>query len=279
MTRGTVRHSAWSGRLGRILVALSLLVTGIAVGIGAPRPTPSEASPSTPELLLVGDSMMHSLAQPYGASARALLGARHTFLLDTAGCRRLITTSCRIGSGPTPANAWTVVQARAGQYHRALVVAVGYNDPTYGAGSLAVAVDVLRAEARSQGIEHIIWLTYREAGPSASRFRAHNDLLRAKAATDPNLIIADWALVSSFMPTSWFSSDGIHLGADAARGLADVIADAADLLDLLPPETACSIADARTTAAPSPAGGSGLGTLGGSAGVTDRAGRLHLACP
>ena len=49
--------------------------------------------------------------------------------------------------------------------------------------------------------------------------------------------------------------------------------------DLLPPETACSIAEGRTTAAPGAAAGGGVDDVGGAAGVSDRAGRLHLACP
>lgn len=152
-----------------------------------------------------------------------MLGERHSFVLDSAGCRRLITTSCRIGGRPAPTNALQIVRAHAGEYRRVLVVAAGYNDPTTGSVGLDTAVEVMIATAHEQGIDHVIWLTYREAGESANRYRDHNALLRLKAAEHPELTIADWAARSAAMPRSWFSADGLHLGADAAEGMATLI--------------------------------------------------------
>ena len=84
-------------------------------------PTTAQANQPPVEALLIGDSVLNGLAQPYSAAGRAALAARHSFILDTAGCRRLITTSCRIPPAPAPTNAITVLRARAGQYDRALV--------------------------------------------------------------------------------------------------------------------------------------------------------------
>lgn len=259
-------------------------ITLVAVGSIARAPLVSErtlAAPEPVEALLVGDSMMHSMAQPYGAAARQLLGARHTFVLDTAGCRRLVTTSCRLeGSSVTPTNAITAVRAHAGAYDRALVVAVGYNDSTTGAGGLDGAIDTLVAEARAQGVEHVVWLTYREAGPSAGRFRVHNALLRTKASSNPALVIADWAGVSARLPSSWFSGDGIHLGADAAKALADLIADTLDgLPPVTPPASPCHIADAPLSATSPVAPGTGTATVDGPASAVAASRRLNLWCP
>jgi hypothetical protein len=188
------------------------------------------AAPDQVEALLIGDSVLNGLAQPYSSAGYAALAARHSFILDSAGCRRLITTSCRIPPAPAPTNAITVLRARAGQYDRALVIAAGYDDPSSGEFGVGAAVDVMIAEARRQGITHVIWLTYREAGGAgnAERFRQSNEVLRGRH--DPELLIADWATRSAGMPSSWFSADGIHLGPQAAAAMGDLIGDALDQL-------------------------------------------------
>ncbi len=141
-------------------MALAVLFVPLAA-MGA---RPATAAPP-PEVLLVGDSVMNGMAQTYGATSRAQLGARHTFVLETKGCRRLITTSCRIGDSPAPTNAITVIRSMAGRYRTALVVGAGYNDPTYGSIGLNTAINVVLDEARRQHVPYVIWLTYRVAGP------------------------------------------------------------------------------------------------------------------
>lgn len=197
-------------------------------------PKTASAAPEKVEALLIGDSVLNGLAQPYSAAGRAALAARHSFILDTAGCRRLITTSCRIPPGSAPTNAITVLRAWAGQFDRALVVAAGYDDPSSGEFGVGAAVDVMLAEARRQGIHHVIWLTYREAGGAGNeaRFRQSNAVLRGR--TDPELVIADWASRSAGMPSSWFSADGIHLGPQAAAAMGDLIGDTLDQIPVVP---------------------------------------------
>lgn len=208
------------------LVALALLFVPL-IAFGA---RPATAAPA-PEALLVGDSVMNGMAQTYGATSRAQLAARHSFILETKGCRRLITTSCRIGTSPAPTNAITAIRSMAGRYRTAVVVGVGYNDPTTGSIGLNAAIDVILQEARRQRVPYVIWLTYRVAGPSASRFAAHNAVLRFRAASEPMLVVADWARRSATLPTSWFSGDGIHLGRDATIAMADLIGDTIDLVE------------------------------------------------
>jgi lysophospholipase L1-like esterase len=175
------------------------------------------------------------------------------------------------------------VQARAGQYDRVLVVAAGYNDPTTGSVGLETAVEVMLATAHEQGVDHVIWLTYREDGDSASRLRAHNVLLREQAAVHPELVIADWAARSAAMPRSWFSGDGLHLGADAAKGMADLIADTIDELpphlgaEYVPPGP-CHITSTAAPHAPLPAAALPGGTIGRPVDATEPARRLNLVC-
>lgn len=230
-----------------VFTALAIAVP-VTVGSTSGAATAAPAKVTRTEALLVGDSAMNGMAQSYSAAARWQLAARHSFILDTAGCRRLITTSCHIGTGRTPTDALTAVVARAGQFQRVLVVGAGYNDTTNGSAGVGAAIDALIAEAHRQGVAHVVWLTYREAGPSATRYRAHNAVVRLKDIAYPELTVADWATLSATMPASWFSTDGIHLGAKAAEGMADLIADAIDLLPSLASENSCPGVTAQTAA-------------------------------
>ncbi|MDO8365142.1 MAG: hypothetical protein Q7V88_19790 [Actinomycetota bacterium] len=253
MQPGRIRTVA---RARRHTGAIWLVCAGALLAVLAPPPVGARATRATErpavvvpkEALLIGDSVMAAMNYSYAAPANALLAARHSYVLDAAGCRKLISTSCRILPNPAPTNAITVLKARAGQFNRALVVAVGYNDSTTGAAGLGAAVDTLVAEARRQGITHVIWLTYRVAGSSGNRarFQAHNATLRAKTAVHPELRLADWASVSAGLPSSWFSADGIHLGGSAATAMADLIADTLDALPPVvppPPPDRCSPAN------------------------------------
>lgn len=241
MRGGTERYRGRAGRLGIAFGALLALAGGtLGAALAIPEPPRAGAAPASVEALLIGDSVLNGLAQSYSAGGRAALAARHSFILDAAGCRRLITTSCRIPPGPTPTNAITVLRSRAGQYDRALVVAAGYDDPSSGPSGIAAAVAVMVGEARRQGIDHVVWLTYREAGSGSNvaRFRASNAVLRSIRSAYPELTLADWAGRSEGLPAAWFSADGIHLGPQSSAAMADLIGDALD--GLTPRITRCS---------------------------------------
>ncbi|MEO7370712.1 MAG: hypothetical protein ABIZ69_07615, partial [Ilumatobacteraceae bacterium] len=246
-----------SRRFQRFGTVVLVAVLGAAASVpAAPR---GSAAPATVEALLIGDSVLNGLAQPYSAAGRTALAVRHSFILDSAGCRRLITTSCRIPPGSAPSNAITVLRGRAGQFDRALVVAAGYDDPPSGEFGVGAAVDVMLAEARRQGIDHVIWLTYREAGGTgnAARFRQSNAVLRGRH--DRELVVADWASVSAGMPASWFSADGIHLGPQAAAAMGSLIGDA---LDRLQPAR-CTSGVWSGTDVPASSGGPSTAAAGG----------------
>lgn len=258
----------------RVAAVLALLLVPCAVALARP----AQAAPP-PEAFLVGDSVMNGMAQTYGAASRALLASRHSFIMDTKGCRRLITTSCRIGGNPAPPNAITTIRASAGRYRTALVVAVGYNDPTTGSVGLTTAIDVILAEARRQGIPHVIWLTYRVAGPSASRFAAHNAVLRTRAAREPMLVIADWATRSRSMPSSWFSGDGIHLGRDATIAMADLVADTLDIVTAPMGGSKCVVTNSTTPAPGVTPPATVITAASAGAAASRLARRQHLWCP
>jgi len=241
-----------------VLVVLLLSASVAAQPASPVRAAPAPRRAAVVDTLLIGDSVMAGMAQSYGAEARATLAARYSFLLEAAECRRLIGPSCSIGGRAAPTNAITVLTARAGTYNRALVVGAGYNDSATGTTGVGAGVDRLVAEARRQGITRIVWLTYREAGDAShvAQYRANNAVLREKDAAYPDLFLADWAARSRSMPASWFSADGLHLGASAATAMADLIADTLDNAlrgaPLPPPPTDPPPTAPPTTPAPIP---------------------------
>jgi hypothetical protein len=194
---------------------------------------------------------MNGIGQHYSLSAQAALAAHHTYILDAAGCRRLITTSCSIRGGTPPTTGMYELRRMAGSYNRVLVVGAGYDDATYGPVGISTAVDQFMAVAKAQGVPWVIWLTYREADTPffKARFHANNVMLQGKLQQYPNLRLADWAKVSSTLPASWFSADGIHLGGQSALAMANLIVSA---IDALPPVDRCN-SRAWVGAAPSSA--------------------------
>ena len=87
-------------------------------------------------------------------------------------------------------------------------------------------MDALLAEARSQGLTSVLWLTYRESGANAALYRSFNDQLRPRAAIEPDLRLLDWNSLSAGHPEWVSSADGLHLSGTGARAMADLIAAA-----------------------------------------------------
>jgi hypothetical protein len=228
---GTVR----SVRVVERLIVIGLLTVS-ALAVSLPVAPTADAATSTD--LLVGDSVMAGM----GTGARSVLG-NHVF--DAKVCRRLVSTGCSY-QGVRPVPALSVVGSWAGTINRAIVVAAGYNDDSIGG-----AVDAVVAEARRQGVPHVVWLTYRVAGNDAGTYRDHNTVLWQKAAAYPELRIADWASLSAGR-SSWVADDGLHLTSSGAQAMASLIATT--LLPLPPPgpppldpgEDACFVTGAPT---------------------------------
>jgi|GEM_PF-2031727 len=141
----------------------------------------------------------------------------YNFVFDAESCRRTINVSCRGREGYAPENALTVLRRLRGQWGRVLVLMTGYNDPGY---QFDEAVDAIVAEARSQGIDKVMWLTMRTADVTyvspeyrsdSYTFRDNNRILLQKAVQYRGYLqVSDWATYSANRP-DWVASDGVHM--------------------------------------------------------------------
>jgi hypothetical protein len=69
--------------------------------------------------------------------------------------------------------------------------------------------------ALGQGAKGVVWVTLREERPT---YAQTNVAIRTATRRWPQLKVADWNAYSSGKP--WSSSDGLHMGAAGAQGLA-----------------------------------------------------------
>src|SRR4029079_14376548 len=100
---------------------------------------------------------------------------------------------------------------------------------------IAGAIDQVIAEAESQGVRHVFWLTYRTDTAyvlpggleAATLYSSHNSELTAAAAQHSSLTILDWDGFTAGR-ADWFAADGVHLTMPGAVGLANFIKAALD---------------------------------------------------
>jgi hypothetical protein len=199
---------------------------------GAPVPAPADPTPPLNRMpaeggrvLFVSDSAFASIR--WLGRLDMLQGA--TFTSDLESCRRLIGVSCRGREGYAPNTAVDAIRSADGR-HDTLVITAGYNDF---AGTFEGAVHDVLAAARARGITRIVWLTYRQDvryvspyGASwAGTFEANNATLRAIVASGaaPEIEIAQWHETTTDAPSTWFTSDRLHLTSDGASGAATYI--------------------------------------------------------
>ena len=219
---------------------MMLPATSVQAAPFAPADLP--AAPATvpavrSDALIIGDSVLNAVET--SSSARAALAARHSFAIDAKVCRRLIARSCAY-QGITPSTALEALRADTGAYGT-LVVGVGYNDVAIGA-----AVDALIAEARSRGIEDVVWINYHEAGTYAATYAQHNATLAAKLAEYPELSVIDWNSAVR-QHGDWTGSDGLHLTPAGTQAMAVAIGDALDGLRPPPPRSVNRCASTRVS--------------------------------
>jgi hypothetical protein len=69
-----------------------------------------------------------------------------------------------------------------------------------------------------RGVAHVIWVTLRE---QTDDYRTINDVIESQAPRWPQVQIADWEAASR--GRDWFNTDGLHLNADGAMGLAALL--------------------------------------------------------
>ena len=197
----------------RAALTLALAVASAVLAFAATAPAQPSA-PAKTRVTVIGDSIMASFE--YVPSARRALGKGLDLRSDTAVCRRLVAASCPF-QGSTPATALQVIGASGRSLGRAVVINVGYNDWV-----AVYDVDRVMRALRSAGVNHVIWVTLREASSNASLYAQSNARIRnASQRWRKSLVVADWNAYSR--GKAWFREDGLHLTTSGALGLARLL--------------------------------------------------------
>jgi hypothetical protein len=184
------------------LCTLGIVATSVAA-------SSSKAAPAF-RVTMYGDSAADVLE--YVPEARQYLTQGLDLDLELKVCRRLVQLSCPY-QGVRPPTVLDLVQAAGkGALGSVVVIDVGYND--YVASYRDDMEQVVHA-LMDKGVQHIVWTTLHE---SRDDYRVINQMIRAEAAKWPQVVIADWNQASQGQ--DWFSSDGVHMNAGGALGLA-----------------------------------------------------------
>ena len=197
----------------RAVVALAA-ATLLAALLGATSATAKPSAPPKTRVTIIGDSITASFS--YVAGAKRYLGKGLDLRTDALVCRRLVAASCAF-QGTTPATALQVVGAQGQALGSVVVINVGYND--WGA---VYDVDRVMRALKAAGVQHVVWVTLREAGANASIYAQSNARIRrAGKRYRKSLVIADWNAYSRGRP--WFREDGLHLTGSGAFGRAHLL--------------------------------------------------------
>ena len=194
-----------------VALALAVLSAALICATAAPaQPT----APAKTRVTVIGDSITASF--DYVASAKRYLGKGLDLRSDAIVCRRLVATSCSF-QGTTPPTVLQVVGAEGRALGPVVVINVGYND-----WAAVYDVDRVMKALKTAGVQHVIWVTLREAGPNASIYAQSNARIRgADKRWGNRLVVADWNAYSRGKP--WFREDGLHLTTSGALGLARLL--------------------------------------------------------
>ena len=197
----------------RAVVALAA-ATFLAALLGATSATAKPSAPPKTRVTIIGDSITASFS--YVAGAKRYLGKGLDLRTDALVCRRLVAASCAF-QGTTPATALQVVGAQGHALGSVVVINVGYND-----WAAVYDVDRVMRALKAAGVQHVVWVTLREAGANASIYAQSNARIRSAGKRyRKSLVIADWNAYSRGRP--WFREDGLHLTNSGAFGLARLL--------------------------------------------------------
>jgi len=219
-------------RVALAVAAIATLTTVAGTGgtVHADTTIYFDEAGDAPTISLIGDSTLSGVRwyDDYGDLER------YNFVFDAESCRRTVEQSCWSREDIRAETALVTMQRLSGELGEVTVVMSGYNDPGY---SFASSVDTIIAEAKSQGIPQVIWLTLRTTKVSyeepthlanANVYREDNRILYEKAeAYGDYLQIADWSTYAA-EETGWFEYDGVHLTADGVDAVTTYIADRVD---------------------------------------------------
>ena len=197
----------------RAVVALAA-ATFLAALLGATSATAKPSATPKTRVTIIGDSITASFG--YVAGAKRYLGKGLDLRTDALVCRRLVAASCAF-QGTTPATALQVVGAQGHALGSVVVINVGYND-----WAAVYDVDRVMRALKAAGVQHVVWVTLREAGANASIYAQSNARIRSAGKRyRKSLVIADWNAYSRGRP--WFREDGLHLTNSGAFGLARLL--------------------------------------------------------
>jgi len=184
-----------------------LAVVALAAAWSAPAP-----AQAAPRVTVFGDSVQASFG--FAPQAVRYLGRGLRLRVEADVCRRLASPGCLGGSPPSALDVATSLGAGLGE---AVIVNVGYNDD-----ARAYDVPAMLSALRRAGVRAVVWVTLREGRPY---FRPINDRIRAAPRVGRRngmvVRVADWDAYSAGRP--WFASDGLHLNATGAMGLATLL--------------------------------------------------------
>ena len=222
-------------RVAWLLRLAAATLTIASLPLVAPTSTALAATPpaDAPPVSLIGDSTMAGMAwnSTTGNDPRDIVGNAYRLTFDAESCRRLVVGSCHGRFGYVPMSVLPLMHTTlVGRLGEAMVVMAGYDD-----SSITNAVDQVMAEAESQGVTRVFWLTYRTNTaymlpgglPAQFLYTSHNNELAAAATRHSSLRILDWDTFTTNR-SNWFAADGIHLNIDGADGLATFIKAALD---------------------------------------------------
>ena len=198
----TIFHRPAFGATG-LAAALAVAILSGSGGAATRVPIP---------VTFVGDSVPASIT--YTPKAQAILSRGLRVRFDLRVCRRLVTVGCPY-HGSTPTNALQAVRSLGRSLGEVLIVNVGYNESAVG---YRKGIDQVMRAALAQGAVGVVWVTLRE---EREIYRQTNVAIRAAAQRWPQLRVADWNAYSTDKP--WFSSDGLHMSAAGAQGLAQFL--------------------------------------------------------
>ena len=233
-----------------LLAVLAVFQVTVAV------PSPVAAAPAgAPKVSLIGDSTMAAMRwYSQGGDITNIIANTYELVFDAESCRRLVVTSCVGRTDPVtgtklrPVSMLPLMQGSLrGKLGQVLVVMTGYDDT-----SVVSAIDSIMAEAVLQGVNRVLWLTYRSSttygyGPY---YASHNAKLREALIKYPSLELLDWdgytRSQSAATQRSWFATDDIHMTRLGATTLSNYIKAALDSRPL----SRCLSASAQTGTAP-----------------------------
>ena len=185
----------------------------IATAVVAVAGAGTQRSTALQHVTLVGDSVADAIA--VNPPAIGILTAGINLDAEVAPCRRVEGEGCTY-MDVRPPSVVDLANSLGPKLGANVVVAVGYNDFE---DQYAQNVEAALAAFKTDGVQHVWWLTLRAA---RHPYLSMNADIVAAASRHPELTVIDWNAYSRGHP-EWFQTDGVHLVALGANAMATFI--------------------------------------------------------